>query len=1080
VLINFSSSGNIIGGVDGGQNVISANVSGGVVVSVGSANNVILGNLIGTSADGAISVANNLYGIVLGAAGGGNIIGGDTSPAGNRISGGGGDGVRIENGTTLAVVQGNAIGIRADGVPYGDTGYGVRIEAASGNTIGGFGQFEGNVIANDRIGVAVIGNASTGNRIVRNTFISGVDTPIDLGDDEDDDNDSGDTDSGPNERQNYPVITGANVIGADLGVVGTLDTLPGSYTVQLYRSSTTSDFGHGDGTPFATFPLVVGGGVATFARSITGAGVSIGENISAIVVNDATGDTSEFSLVFAAVPAVPAQADKKHPFTFTDANGDRVKVVLTGKGTVNVTLRGGVADNEDIALLELLGTDLASRLTVAVISKNSNGTTISRIATTDPLQHLGSIKLGPKVTFGDGVADAVPDVLVTGRMKALLLDDLAPNTIIELGGGLPYDLAGRKASDSLNNRPALTIGDVLGAGVQINVLNDGVPGLQGGVGGGGFGNVVIRSWEFPGFIRTTQSIGNFTVKTGDFYGVLEVDKFMHGEGTQADVGRMTIADGAWGSSGSEIEGYVSAFNAEAFLAGASIMAGNIGSIKMTAPTGGFQGTLILTDPDAPALPTFTVNSNFSGRVVSANSIKKLSIKGDFTGSLEAPSIGAITAFRFLGTAGDTDITATLGGIGLLKSTAGVFRDYEVVTPAAFSGINVRLSKLTEDAIGVDNVHVTAASVGNIAVSLAASRTSTGVDLTGIRNSDFTTTGTGATSKTSGRIGNISVTLTGGAGGNATGISDATFDAIVPGSTVNTLGNISVRVSGFGGQSIGVEGARFEGDTIGGVKVSVTRGKTGGATGFGVNDLTLISSRTISSMNFDGDVSGTQVTALTAVAGGSIGKVGIKSKTAALGTLDGSTLLAGQALSLAGTDKQLKSALAGAALGPVTASGSITGSVIAAGATVRGLTAGGEMSDTLVLAGAMLGANRALGGGDDTFQRAASIAAITVKGAFARSSIAAGINPGNGVFGDADDTLAAAAGTLNTTGSIGAITLALASGPQPAAAPHSHAIEAASLKSLRTIAGIIKNFTDPAYLDVVGPGEDSDDILVRVL
>jgi hypothetical protein len=134
-----------------------------------------------------------------------------------------------------------------------------------------------------------------------------------------------------------------------------------------------------------------------------------------------------------------------------------------------------------------------------------------------------------------------------------------------------------------------------------------------------------------------------------------------------------------------------------------------------------------------------------------------------------------------------------------------------------------------------------------------------------------------------------------------------------------------------------------------------------------------------------------------------------------------------------------------------------------------------MSDSLVLAGAMLGGNRTLGGGDDTFQRAASIAAITVKGTFARTSIAAGINPGNGVFGDGDDTLAAAAGTLTTTASIGAITLALASSPQSAAAAtHS------TLKSLKTIAGILKDFATPAYLDVAAPGEDADDILVRVL
>ena len=52
---------------------------------------------------------------------------------------------------------------------------------------------------------------------------------------------------------------------------------------------------------------------------------------------------------------------------------------------------------------------------------------------------------------------------------------------------------------------------------------------------------------------------------------------------------------------------------------------------------------------------------------------------------------------------------------------------------------------------------------------------------------------------------------------------------------------------------------------------------------------------------------------------------------------------------------------------------------------------------------LIGDDRALGGTNDVYHRAASIAAITVKGAFTQSTIAAGINPGDNVIGNADDT-----------------------------------------------------------------------------
>src|SRR5439155_8890003 len=112
----------------------------------------------------------------------------------------------------------------------------------------------------------------------------------------------------------------------------------------------------------------------------------------------------------------------------------------------------------------------------------------------------------------------------------------------------------------------------------------------------------------------------------------------------------------------------------------------------------------------------------------------------------------------------------------------VVKNFTIVTDQAFKGFNVKLSKLSgpNPVVGIDNVHIKALSIGNISVSLAASATDAGgINLIGIRNSDFITTGTGTTKADMGSIGNVTVTLTGATGGSsATGIQNSTFDALV--------------------------------------------------------------------------------------------------------------------------------------------------------------------------------------------------------------------------------------------------------------------------------------------------------------
>lgn len=790
--------------------------------------------------------------------------------------------------------------------------------------------------------------------------------------------------------------------------------------------------------------------------------------------------------------------DALHPRTFNDQNGDRVTLTLTGPGIGRYTLAGGALHMADLADINLTGTDLTSTLNVAVArfgAFGNGGSTAQKIFTTGPQQHLGALTVSPSIVFGDSIDDANVDLRITGKLNKLSLGDLAANAIIRLGEGLPYNVATDTTTpDTYNNRPALQIGRVLGVGVEINVIGDGMTPL--GPGGGGLGNIVIGSWEFAGFIRTTQSIGDFTVLNsapvldGTVRVVLEIDKFHLGNGTTANCGNMTISNGAWGSSGSEIEGSVESFDADAFLAGATLTAASIGPVSVEE---NFEGTIILTDPDASAVPTFTVNTDYTGVVISASSIKKLKIKGDFMGSLQAPSIGSITAYSFIGVNdgfGDptTYIKATEGALGTITSTAGPITDFEIVTPLVFKGFKVSLSKLTQDTIGIENVHITAAAIGNISVTLKADPKSTGVGLVGIANSDFTTTATGSTRATAGTIGNISVSITGAAGGDlAVGIQNSTFDALVGDfsafdSTINSLGNISVKLSGQNGNNLGLDNVAFAGNTIGTTTISVNRFVSATSTAKGISVAEYTTSGNAGAVKVSGNATEAMVTNLKMLVGGTLGGVSLKSTDTlggANGTLEVSQILVGQLLELgADTTSEQNAALGRAKLGAISLSGSLLDSRLVAGGSMGTVTAGKDMTNSLILAGAMLGGDSDLDG-DETYQRVAKIAAVTVRGSLAATSIAAGVDPGaDFIFGNGDDTLAPPVDLVEGSSSIGLVTIGIGTLNTSPGTTHSHAIEAAALSGLKI--GTITTKIFPASLDLGTNGDDPTDIVARIV
>jgi titin len=169
-----NAPGNTIGGTaPGAGNVISGNAEAGVhLTGDGTTANLLLGNLIGTDVTGMAALGNGFAGVLVTDNASNNTLGGTAAGAGNVLSGNAFYGVIIQpSGATGNLLQGNWIGLTADGTAaLGNGTIGVSIGAA-GNTVGGAAPGARNVISsNGGFGLDLFGNQSSGN-LVQGNFL---------------------------------------------------------------------------------------------------------------------------------------------------------------------------------------------------------------------------------------------------------------------------------------------------------------------------------------------------------------------------------------------------------------------------------------------------------------------------------------------------------------------------------------------------------------------------------------------------------------------------------------------------------------------------------------------------------------------------------------------------------------------------------------------------------------------------------------------------------------------------------------------------------------------------------------------
>ena len=274
------------------DNLISGNDEHGIEISGFSEYGKIDGNIIGADASGASDLGNTGSGIHISAAE-------YVSISNNVIVGNDSHGVSMPSSdSSKNLVAENLIGVNENGSAIANSGSGVHIGGGSDDN-----QVERNTIAhNTGDGVTVVSRWSTGNTVRENSIHSNGGLGIDLNDDGVTANDAGtDPDSGPNDLQNFAVLTSAG-LSSDAGSIGFNLYVEENheYIVDFYASDSCDGSGNGEGKEWLGFAIVVPSTFGdrhfvahTFRSTLHQYDPPSGTYITATVSQD--GNTSEFS-----------------------------------------------------------------------------------------------------------------------------------------------------------------------------------------------------------------------------------------------------------------------------------------------------------------------------------------------------------------------------------------------------------------------------------------------------------------------------------------------------------------------------------------------------------------------------------------------------------------------------------------------------------------------------------------------------------------------------------------------------------------------------------------------------------------
>ena len=313
------------------------------------------------------------------------------------------------NGSNSSIVQSNYIGVNPAGIAaYGNSGGGVRLDAANNNLIGGSTTTLGNTIANNTGAGVAVRTTSTGNAIIGNSIYSNASgLGIDLGTTGVTANDSGDTDTGANELLNFPEVqtnsfgtNGTKVVTYDFD----LDVPAGDYRLEFFVNDARDPSDYGEGQTFIGYKNIThdGSGSKNFKGTFN-AGQTVADSAyiaATLTKRTSTGfsSTSEFSGVKAGIDTVVCTS----LITGTDAN-----MAIDENATTVTLLEAADSNGNPISYVISGGADASLfTLTEAVDGDTFDCTTLTFVSNdggviTKSLSADGTVKSTSSVPVGD-------------------------------------------------------------------------------------------------------------------------------------------------------------------------------------------------------------------------------------------------------------------------------------------------------------------------------------------------------------------------------------------------------------------------------------------------------------------------------------------------------------------------------------------------------------------------------------------------------------------------------------------------------------------------------------------------------
>jgi hypothetical protein len=441
VLINNATQNMIGGSAPGSGNVISANQLYGIEVNgidppgTRSTGNKIFGNFIGTDSSGGTAIGNGSDGIFMNNAAG-NSIGGSGALDGNVISGNAGNGVHIFGGNAAGnTVVNNEVGLDSSGSkPIPNAANGFLIDNAGFNIVGGTTADLMNVISgNHQSGVMIISSTGSGGSTVEGNRI------------------------GTDRSGSFAIGNSGNgvfIYGSSNNTIGGNTATPGTAPGNLISGNAQAGVAIFSPAKLATASgnLVGGNEIGTNAAGSTSTG-SDGKSL---------GNKSDGIDIFSGQSNRVGQAGSRNVISGNDGNGILIAKISDVEATGNLVNQNYIGTKADGMSVLPNGKD-------GVLVQNAYGNTIG-VASSGVIQNVKAPTSPSNVISGN---------LASGIEFSDLAEDMPGNTVQGNFIGVSKDGTG-------------SLGNVF-AGVFVNNLGGFSSKEQIGGTGAGIGNIIAGS-----------------------------------------------------------------------------------------------------------------------------------------------------------------------------------------------------------------------------------------------------------------------------------------------------------------------------------------------------------------------------------------------------------------------------------------------------------------------------------------------------------------------------------------------------------------------------------------------------------